>query len=626
MTYAFNTHRIHLTIATIAKFARVASIASIAAASGCSTSERPEIATSVAAELEAHGGADVIIHLRAQDDAIARLQSAVIASLGTDLEVTHRYHGVPALAGRIRGAALERLAGDSDVSLVRTNGGLSGQLLEAVPAVGVDRLRKIQMLTGKGVRVAVLDSGIDIDHPDFEGAVVAQRCFASGACAPWLTNESANGDDDNGHGTTGAGPIASRGVRSPAGFAPEAELISVKVTNAQNRGTEASIIAGFEWLSDNMEVLGVDVVYAGIGTDALFETTAACDRATSDVLSAMNELTAAGVIIVAPSGNQSSTTELPAPACNTGIVAVGSTYDADVGTQPASGKTYLEQLGEKYADCSDATTSAGQIACYSNTPQRVDMVAPGGPIVTTLLNGGSGTLWGTSQAAAAVAGVAAILKQCNPGLTSAEFKRIIAQTGEPRLDPRSGRMFPFIRAVEAARVACPDVVPEEPAPAADGGVAGSAAPSAGAGANASDAGAGALPEPSSSAGGSAPIPSTPGGTVRRQASSLSERYAGGALAEPLDPDRSRMRQRRDAAVARPGDAEEGSRGERISSCSLGLQGPRPRTDGTSPLAGWLLAALTLTGSLLRRSRLRRCASRAPRHTRRRSRMGTANAE
>jgi len=615
MTYVYNTLCICSTIALIA------------ACSGCTTSERPEIATKVTADLEAHGGADVIIHLRAEvkDDAIARLQSAVVASLGSDLEVTHRYHGVPALAGRIRGSALDRLARDSDVSFVQTNGGLSGQLLEAMPSVGVDRLRTIHMLTGKGVRVAVLDTGIDLDHPDFEGAVVAQRCFTTGGCAPWSTNESTNGDDDNGHGTTGAGPIASRGVRSPAGFAPEAELISVKVTNALNRGSEANIIAGFEWLSDNMEMLGVDVVYAGIGTDALFETTGACDRAQDGLVTAMNKLTAAGVIIVAPSGNQSSTTELPAPACNSGVVAVGSTYDADVGTQPASGKSYLEQLGDKYADCSDATTAAGQIACYSNTPARVDMVAPGGPIVTTLLNGGSGTLWGTSQAAAAVAGVAAILKQCNPRLTSAEFKRIIAQTGEPRLDPRSGRTFPFIRAVEAARVACPDVVPEEPEPAADGGTAGSAVPSAGAGANAGAAGAGALPEPSSGAGAGAPIPGAPGGTVRRQASSLSERYAGGAPAEPLDPDRSRVNG--DAGAARPGDAEasepQGSRGERVSSCSLELQGAR--SGDASPLAGWLLAALALTGSLLRRSRLRRCASLEPRRTLRRSRMGTANA-
>jgi subtilisin family serine protease len=375
------------------------------------------------------------------------------------LTVTRRYGSVPAVAARIRRTALEQLQEDPEIESIEIDREGGGQLRESVVAIGGDQVRNLYGLTGKGVRVAVLDTGLDLTHPDFGGSIVAQQCFTRNACPPLRSVTGASGQDDHGHGSNVAGVIGSRGARSPRGFAPEVELVSVKINNQNNSGFESDWVAGLDWVYSNLATLRVKVVNASIGTTQLHANDGSCDRSHVAMARAIRNLTEAGVTVFTSSGNQGSPTSLPSPSCVTGAIAVGAVYDGNVGAQPSGGGTYRNRSAA-FPACSDPQTSLSLITCFTNSNQRLDMVAPGAPILSAGLRGGTSTFWGTSQASPAAAGVAALMLQCNPSLTPAEIKAHLQRTGVQTRDPKNGLSFASIRALPAVRAACPDLAEE----------------------------------------------------------------------------------------------------------------------------------------------------------------------
>src|SRR5690606_36323992 len=93
---------------------------------------------------------------------------------------------------------------------------------------------------GTGVRVGNIDTGINASHPALAGRVVAWRDFVAGAPAPY---------DDNGHGTHTAGTIAGRGIGSPIGIAPDAQLVVAKAMSADGAGSGSALLAAAEWMT-----------------------------------------------------------------------------------------------------------------------------------------------------------------------------------------------------------------------------------------------------------------------------------------------------------------------------------------------------------------------------------------
>src|SRR5688572_10819579 len=118
----------------------------------------------------------------------------VAAALGGELELWHSYRNIPAIAGMLTRLGLAQLRENPFVSAVQLDGTGSGGLMDAVPAVGVDKVQSVRGLTGKGVTVAVLDSGASTKHPALQGAIVAQHCFTRGACPPNRSAESDNAE------------------------------------------------------------------------------------------------------------------------------------------------------------------------------------------------------------------------------------------------------------------------------------------------------------------------------------------------------------------------------------------------------------------------------------------------
>jgi subtilisin family serine protease len=146
--------------------------------------------------------------------------------------------------------------------------------------------------------------------------------------------------------------------------------------------------------------------------------------------SAVAALRARGVTVFASSMNDASRDAMGAPACVQAVVAVGAVYDAAVG--PVRFGTV----------CSDASTAADMIACFSNGGSALDLLAPGAWIMSTGLGGGISTFGGTSQASPHAAAAAALLLQAHPALTPDRVEASLEGGGVPIQDPRTGLMFP----------------------------------------------------------------------------------------------------------------------------------------------------------------------------------------
>lgn len=242
--------------------------------------------------------------------------------------------------------------------------------------------------TGSGVRVAVLDSGIDLDHPDLR--VAGDVSFIDGA---------ADGNDDNGHGTMVAGIIAAldNGV-GITGIAPDAELYAVKVLDSTGHGTGASIVAGIDWAIDNE----MQVIVMSFGSVMTMPQA---------VRQALDRASQAGIILVAGAGNTGDRATIYAPANHDAVIAVG------------------------------AADHRGQRADFSSTGADLELLAPGTDIVSTYYGGGYAIGSGTSLAAPYVAGLAARLIAAGAGDSDA-IRDILHETardiGVPGRDALTG--------------------------------------------------------------------------------------------------------------------------------------------------------------------------------------------
>ena len=359
---------------------------------------------------------------------------------------TFRFSTLHALAGEIQGGDLRAALSDPEVVGVDPDTGGGGGLRESVPLVGARALQDAGV-TGRGVTVAVLDSGIDASHPDLGDDLVDEQCFCrnqdgTGCCPGGLFQSSGPGAarDDYGHGSWVSGVVTSAGRVAPRGVAPDAGILAIKVLDAQNRfAASAQILAGLDWVLAARP--DVRVVNMSLGTDELFE--GRCDTSRSWTMAyaeAIGALRRRGVLVVAASMNSGSARRMAAPACVASALAVGATYDARHGALD-------------WGTCRDAAGRADQLVCFSNGGRGLDLLAPGALIVTTAPGGGrTRALGGTSFAAPHVAGAAALLLELSPSLTPGRIEAALETTGPRVRDARSGFVFPRldVRAAAAA--------------------------------------------------------------------------------------------------------------------------------------------------------------------------------
>lgn len=233
------------------------------------------------------------------------------------------------------------------------------------------------------ITVAVIDSGIDLDHPDFNCAV---STGASKLTAGYnFVSSNNNPDDDNGHGTHVAGTVGActNNGTGVAGSAPNVRLMPLKVLNSSGSGSYSSVADAIVYAADN----GAKIINLSLGGPAY----------STFLADAVDYAHAKGVLLIAASGN--SNTELYYPSAFSRVMAVGSTGSND-------------------------TRSS-----YSNYGADLDVVAPGEFIYSTVPEGYS-YLSGTSMASPHVAGLAALVWSAEPGLTNSGVRQLIRDTAD----------------------------------------------------------------------------------------------------------------------------------------------------------------------------------------------------
>ncbi|KAI9006124.1 peptidase S8/S53 domain-containing protein [Gaertneriomyces semiglobifer] len=364
------------------------------------------------------------------------VQTAVVPSLALNVQdgsrarsnyeaygVRHLYNfgDFKGYSAKLPGAAVKALMDDPSVAYIEEDKIVS--ILDSQknpPSWGLQRIstRKLPLSknyeypssAGEGVDAYIIDTGIFVDHPDFEGRAVLGKSFTT------------DGDNDgNGHGTHVAGTIGSKTF----GVAKKVNLIAVKVLDARGSGTTSDVIAGIEYVATAAPRTGrKSVANMSLGGGA--STT--LDRAVQAAIRA-------GVTFAIAAGNSGGDACKLSPARVPEAITVA------------------------------ASDSSDRIASFSEKGSCVDIIAPGVDITSTWNNGRTNTISGTSMATPHVAGVVALALAEGNFTSPAEVETYLKVIGSKDKITGSLSRTPNIflfNGVNGGTI--PDDEPAEPAP------------------------------------------------------------------------------------------------------------------------------------------------------------------
>ncbi|MFA7541600.1 MAG: S8 family serine peptidase, partial [Lysobacterales bacterium] len=407
-----------------------------------------EVSAQVHEELAKQGQVRVLLML-AEDqvrgsgpDAIATQVDALLAELpAADVQLERRFQTVPALALTVGAEGLGALAASPRVGRIDLDVGGEGGVVQALPLAQVDAVRSLG-LTGAGTKIAIIDSGIRLDHQSFAGRIVDQACFCTGCCPNGGSTQVGPGSGAHAHphGSNVAGIAAGgEGVAGiPAGVAPEAEIISIRVLNSSNSFCCSSdVIAGMDWLGVNHP--DATVVNLSLGTDARFQ--GHCDTAeafTQAYAAAVNGLIGQGTAVTVSTGNTASSIDMQAPACVEQATSVGAVWDTTLGNTTVLG-------------CTDTGIVADKVTCFSNLSTTTDLLAPGAWLTAAGSSSPTAviTYAGTSMAAPLTAGCVALLKQAFPALTPAAVEAALKASPVHLSRPPMSQDYPRLDCLDA---------------------------------------------------------------------------------------------------------------------------------------------------------------------------------
>ncbi|TNE97566.1 MAG: peptidase S8/S53 subtilisin kexin sedolisin [Deltaproteobacteria bacterium] len=300
--------------------------------------------------------------------------------------VGHVYkHAIRGFSMSLPDAAVAALLKDADIDYIANDKPkkISAQEVpNGIRRILADTNQTAKIGTGNivDIDVAVIDTGVDINHPDIN--VHAGANFSKGKSY----------DDGNGHGTHVAGTIGAldNGI-GVVGVAPGARIWAVRVLDNRGSGWTSDIVAGIDYVTANADKIEVaNMSLGGPGTDD-----GNCGNTNNDPEhQAICASVAAGVVYVVAAGNDSEDSKNSTPASYDEVITVSALADSD-GLPGGSG----------------VATSYGaddSLASFSNFGADVDIAAPGVDINSTWLDGGYNSISGTSMASPHVAGAAAL--------------------------------------------------------------------------------------------------------------------------------------------------------------------------------------------------------------------------
>ena len=283
-------------------------------------------------------------------------------------------------------------------------------------------------LTGRGVGVAVVDSGV-YPHPDLAGRIVAAIDFTS--AAPTVSNIPLN--DLGGHGTHVAGLIAGDGTRSGGlytGVAPNANIIDVRVIDGHGGSNVSIILRGLQWILANRATYNIKVVNMSLGATPT-------GSYKSDLMATAAEiLNFAGVAVVVSAGNTGPLAgTITTPGTDPYVITVGALDDNGtslrtddlMATFSSRGRTPFENLAKP-----DLVAPGRKMVSLRAPGSELDALFPDRQVtVLGSLSADYYRLSGTSMAAPVVAGTIALMFERNPNLSTAQVKNRLKSTATP---------------------------------------------------------------------------------------------------------------------------------------------------------------------------------------------------
>lgn len=400
---------------------------------------------------------------------ILSAQNALLSSMaGQNIQSVQQFRYTPFVAMSVDAPALDALHASPLVSSISADALLRPDMNTSAKLVGAKGTNGAHAMgiTGKGVAVAVLDTGVDKMHSTLKGRIVAEGCFGTSdyydgtysLCPGAAESSTAPGSGKDcspkiygcGHGTHVAGTVAGSN-RVYTGVAPRADIIAVKVFSEWVSwwcypdiscavAYTSDVIAGLEHVLDLKTYEGIKVaaVNMSLGGSYTYLTRSSCDAANLSIKYTIDALRSAGIATVVSSGNSYDTEAISAPACISSAVSVGAVNDQDA------------------------------VAPWSNSAYYLNLVAPGVNIQSAKNKTQNYIVYsGTSMAAPHVAGAWALLHEAKPNATVQEVLYVLESTGKVVIDSRSGaggRTTPRIRVNKAieALLGGPVPAPTEP--------------------------------------------------------------------------------------------------------------------------------------------------------------------
>ena len=361
-------------------------------------------------------------------------QNAVLNGLGQGsrghFSVLNRYRSIYGFSALADAEGVRQLAEQGAVVYVEEMPVYFKTDAQAHPLTNTDDAHTAGF-TGAGVTIAIIDDGIDHDHPAFGGQsaypnskILGGRDFADNDSDPRVDCTAQS------HGTSVAGVAAGNGG-GVLGTAPDASIVFLKIQSAAicgQNGLDGDIPGAIDWAVTNRNTYNIKVISMSLGTTST--STNPCSSIAES--SALNAAQNAGMVTLVASGNGAVTNGISSPACHPAAVSVGATYDANIG-------------GANFGICNDTSTFADKVTCYSNSDTFLDLLAPSHCAFTAQTGGGTTSCFGgTSSATPYAAGVTATLFDKDPNLSRSDALTALTSTGVNITDTRNGIVKPRV--------------------------------------------------------------------------------------------------------------------------------------------------------------------------------------
>ncbi len=376
--------------------------------------------------------------------------------------VKYVYENVPAVSLKADSKALDFLLKSELVAGIEAPVAMQAHTLQGVAVMGAEEYR--DTYNGSGVAIAVLDSGIDYTHEAFGGASFPNDKVIGGY-------DFGNDDGDpipveEGHGTNCAGIAAGDETFYQdyiGGVSPASKLYAVKVMPDNSGSTDsAKLVAAIDWcISHKYDDPNnpIKVISMSLGGGRYFDQCAGVSATLANAASAAN---AAGITLLASSGNDGFCDAISFPSCMPGVISVGAVFDANIGTASYCLSEY-SCIGSSSDNCQapmkyySSPTSEAMVTGYSNSSPLLDVLASAENAYTPDIKGTSGNsvgdyfglMGGTSAACAYAAGAVGSLQQAaieaiGRFLSPQEVIDILSASGTPTVDNKNAVNTPLI--------------------------------------------------------------------------------------------------------------------------------------------------------------------------------------